>query len=183
MKKINLFYKIIGCCIFIIIFYLAYRWDFQKIAGPKSHFYKHSSQTAPNNTAFMQAQADFMNAMAVFPLEKDFDNALEAVKKTGENAHLKITLRKSGTVIQRNFYHEIPVQITLIGSYQQIQDFMTLTTQPNWKGPLFIWKSWTLLHQFQPKTTVLNETDNNDLLQLDANTVFFYISSQEQDAK
>lgn len=168
--KINVYYKFLGMVLFAgIMVVLGLYWDFSPVNFKSYKIY--NSQIYANQLS--QLEEEYKSAMAVFPLEKDFDASLEVVKKMAESNHLQITLRKSGTVVQRDFYGQIPVQMTLVGSYQQILNFMTQTENSN-NSPVFIWQNWVLTHQYQPKTTVLNETDNNDLLQLQANTEFFY---------
>jgi Tfp pilus assembly protein PilO len=112
-----------------------------------------------------------MQQMLVFPKIQNFDEILDAVKSAGENARLHFLNVTPSSPIQTDFYDEVPVQMTLVGTYQHILDFMQTTF--TWSGPLFIWKNWTLSHQSKPKTTVLNDTENQDFLQMNVNTVFF----------
>jgi Tfp pilus assembly protein PilO len=118
---------------------------------------------------FIQTQTLYNQTMMVFP--KDLNTALDNIKTAGEAAHLTFQSITPGTPISRNFYSEIPAQMTVLGSYQNIMDFMQ--TASTGTGPLFIWKNWTLSQQAKPKTTVLNKTSNQDLLQMHISALFF----------
>ncbi|HEV2613513.1 MAG TPA: type 4a pilus biogenesis protein PilO [Gammaproteobacteria bacterium] len=186
MTKIAILYKTLGFFIFLAILSLAYCIDLhqqysnyldahlssrklkQNVITLNQDFKQKDAYTAQ----FTQTQTLFNSQMSVFPSTNTFSAALDTVKTAAENAHLHIQRMTPSTPVQKDFYYEIPVQMTLIGTYQQILDFMQMTS--TWSGPLFIWKNWTLSHQSKPKTTVLNESQNNDLLQMDVNAVFFY---------
>ena len=186
MTKIAIIYKTLSLIFFIAIFSLAYHFTLhqqystyldahlasrelkQNLENLKKDFNEKENYAAQ----FTQTQANFNALMVGFPSAKNFSAALNTVKTAGANAHLQFKIMAPSTPVQKDFYTEIPVQITIVGTYQQILDFMQMTT--TWQGPFFIWKNWTLSHQFKPKTTVLNETTNNDLLQMNVNAIFFY---------
>lgn len=187
MTKIAIFYKLLGIIFFVAIFSLIYRLSLhgqysnyldahlisrgfkQNLENIKKDAAKKETYTAQ----FVQTQTDFNTQMVVFPSAQNFTVALETVKKAGEEAHIQFQAMTPSTPTQKDFYTEVPVRLTLLGTYQQILNFMQMTS--TWNGPIFIWKSWTLSHQFKPKTTVLNETQNNDLLKMDVNAIFFYL--------
>jgi type IV pilus assembly protein PilO len=185
MTKIAIFYKVLGIILFVTIFTLAYHFH---LHGQYSDYldthlftrgFKHDLENIKKDagqkdiyaTQFKQTQTDFNSQMVVFPSAQNFTTALDTVKKAAEKAHIQVQTITPATPTQKDFYNEVPVQLTILGTYQQILNFMQMTA--TWNGPLFIWKNWTLSHQFKPKTTVLDETQNNDLLKMDVNAIFF----------
>jgi Tfp pilus assembly protein PilO len=186
MKKMAALYKIIGLIFFIAIFSLTYHFSLheqysnyldahlasrglkQNIENIKKDF----KEKDIYSTQFAKIQTTFNEQMVALPKAQNFNIALNTVKTAAENAHLQFQTMTPSSPVPKDFYVELPVQMTILGTYQQILDFMQITS--SWKGPLFIWQNWTLSHQFKPKTTVLNETTNNDLLQMNVNAVFFY---------
>jgi Tfp pilus assembly protein PilO len=186
MTKIAIIYKILSFIFFIVIFSLAYRFTLHQqystyldthlaSRGLKlnlENLKKDFNEKESYAVLYAQTQETFNTLMIGVPSAKNFSTALNTVKTAGANARLQFQVMASATPVQKDFYTEVPTQITLVGTYQQLLDFMQMTAA--WKGPFFIWKDWTLSHQFKPKTTVLNETTNNDLLKMDVNAVFFY---------
>ncbi|MDX2164140.1 MAG: type 4a pilus biogenesis protein PilO [Gammaproteobacteria bacterium] len=183
MTKSSLPYKIIGMLIFLSITSIAYHFSLHPSYSnylDSHHAYHELKQNIDKlkvdlgkkgvySTQFTQTQALYNQTMAVFP--KDLNTALNGIKKSGESAHLTFQSITPGTPVSKNFYSEIPVQLTILGTYKNIMDFMQ--TGSTGTIPLFIWKNWTLSQQEKPKTTVLNETTSRGLLQMNVSAIFF----------
>lgn len=185
MTKLSLLYKLLGIGIFFTIISTTYQLYFhprysdyldahhasyalkQNLEKLKNDFAKRNAYT----TQFTQTQVTYNQTMVAFP--PDITTALTLVKKAGESAHLQVQFNSPDKPTSRGFYSEVSVHLTLLGTYQNMLDFMQTTSASTWNGPLFIWKNWTLTHQSTPNTTVLNETVNHDLLQMDVNALFF----------
>lgn len=187
MTKIAILYKMLGLAFLVAILSFAYQYDLhpqystyldshlasRRLKQNLDQIKQDAAKRESYSTQFTEIQTEFNKKMVVIPKAQDFNAALETVKKAGNDAQLQILSITPSSSTYKDFYTEVPVQITLVGTYEHILDFMQTTS--TWSGPFFIWKNWTLAHQFKPKTTVLNETENNDLLQMNVNAVFFYL--------
>ncbi len=183
MTQYPALYKLLGILLFAVITVMGYRHSLQAQYLKFQNAYH--TDTALRQTIeemkmdsskkdvyfaqFTQTQTIYNNAMTAFP--NNIYAALENVRKAGANAHLQFPSTLPGTPINKGFYSEVPVDFTVLGTYQNIINFMQTTSTGN--GPVFIWKSWTLSQPSQPKTTVLNEKPNANLLQMNVNAIFF----------
>ena len=70
-----------------------------------------------------QVQQEFDLAMKALPDKKELPSLLSGVSKAGGNAGLEFLLFQPGTVVNKEFYKEIPLSMTVNGTYGQAADF------------------------------------------------------------
>jgi type IV pilus assembly protein PilO len=70
-----------------------------------------------------QVQQEFDLAMKALPDKKELPSLLRGVSKAGGNAGLKFLLFQPETVVDKEFYKEIPLSMTVSGTYGQAADF------------------------------------------------------------
>lgn len=71
--------------------------------------------------AAVQEKFDF--AVRALPEKKELPSLLTGVSKAGSRAGLKFLLFQPEPVVNREFYKEIPLSMTVAGNYAQIADF------------------------------------------------------------
>ncbi len=70
-----------------------------------------------------EAQEKFNIAMKALPDKKELPSLLTGVSKAGSNAGLEFLLFQPEPVVNKEFYKEIPLSMTVSGSYHQVADF------------------------------------------------------------
>lgn len=70
-----------------------------------------------------QVQGEFNQAMKALPDKKELPSLLVGVSKAGGNAGLEFLLFQPEPEVNKEFYKEIPLSMTVSGSYSQVADF------------------------------------------------------------
>ncbi len=70
-----------------------------------------------------EAQEKFNIAMKALPDKKELPSLLTGVSKAGSNAGLEFILFQPKPIVNKEFYKEIPLSMTVSGSYHQVADF------------------------------------------------------------
>jgi type IV pilus assembly protein PilO len=68
-------------------------------------------------------QAEFDQAMKALPDKKELPSLLVGISKAGGSAGLEFLLFQPEPVVDKEFYKEIPLSMTVSGSYHQVADF------------------------------------------------------------
>lgn len=68
-------------------------------------------------------EAKLARAVAQLPNEKEIPDLIDAISNAGEEAGLKILLFKPGRDVPKGFYAEVPVNMSVEGSYESLYDF------------------------------------------------------------
>ncbi len=70
-----------------------------------------------------EAQGRYNVAMTALPDKKELPSLLDEISKAGKNAGLEVQLFQPETVVNKEFYKEIPLSMTVHGRYHQMADF------------------------------------------------------------
>lgn len=70
-----------------------------------------------------EAQEKFNIAMKALPDKKELPSLLTEISKAGSNAGLEFFLFQPATAVNKEFYKEIPISMTVDGRYHQVADF------------------------------------------------------------
>ncbi|MCG8635714.1 MAG: type 4a pilus biogenesis protein PilO [Desulfobacterales bacterium] len=70
-----------------------------------------------------EAREKFNIAMKALPDKKELPSLLTGVSKAGSNAGLEFLLFQPDPVVNKEFYKEIPLSMTVKGNYHQVADF------------------------------------------------------------
>jgi type IV pilus assembly protein PilO len=104
----------------------------QKEISLKSDFEKLQRQ-ASNLPAYReqmnQMEERFGNMLKQLPTQNEMPSLLEDISKTGIASGLKFELFAPAPEIKHDFYIELPIQIVVIGNYQQLAVFLSRIAQ------------------------------------------------------
>ena len=78
-----------------------------------------------------QVQQEFDLAMKALPDKKELPSLLIGISKAGGNAGLEFLLFQPETVVDKEFYKEIPLSMTVSGTYGQAADFFFQVSRLN----------------------------------------------------
>ncbi len=70
-----------------------------------------------------EAREQFNIAMTALPDKKEVPALLDSISEAGTLAGLEFRLFEPGSVVEKDFYKEIPISMDVSGSYHQIADF------------------------------------------------------------
>lgn len=86
-------------------------------------FKKKARSLAKYEKKMAEIQEKFDIAMQELPDKKELPSLLTGVSKAGTKAGLEFLLFQPAPVVNREFYKEIPLSMTVEGSYHQVADF------------------------------------------------------------
>lgn len=69
--------------------------------------------------------ADVNETIKLFTTKQEIPWLLETISKTGKSSGLLFDLLSSRPEIHSDFYSELPIEMSLVGTYQQITDFLS----------------------------------------------------------
>ncbi|MDD9301536.1 MAG: type 4a pilus biogenesis protein PilO [Desulfobacter sp.] len=161
--KLTKIQRVVVCCVSLLLiggayyyFIFAPRYELLKAAKEelqvqqdKLESYKIKARSlAKYEKKMAEAQERFNIAMKALPDKKELPSLLTGVSKAGRKAGLDVLLFQPEPIVNKEFYLEIPVSMTVRGRYHQVADFffqvaglnrivniqdMSMTTDPKTK--------------------------------------------------
>jgi len=183
MKTLNSLIKILAIGLFFGILFAGYQYDVEyqhhRYLRAREHGKKLKYQIdllkqqiqGTNNiqVQLTQQQASFDKAILVLPAAAQFNSYLNSVITTAQTSGLKFTGVSQQALIGHDFYHTVPVQMTIVGMYQQFTQFLQALSTAN---TLSDWTNWTMVRQ-EPATTVVVNANGQDALTITATAMFY----------
>lgn len=136
MKPIVKLLMALGLCIFLcfggsVILYRQSQDDLSKIDEKKTELEKEVTQQAKSYGELGYLVKNSKNAKAYygyligeFPPEFKIGDLLASITKIGTSQGLKFIYFKPGTAVDRIYYAEVPVDISVVGTFHQIGAFL-----------------------------------------------------------
>jgi len=130
-------------------------------------------QTDQYKYLLSKTRAEFDQAKAALP---DADNIQSFINTTiiqsGKNQGLKFLTVNPQSSTAKDFYHIIPVQLVILGTYQQFSDFLKLLNTQHYFIHI---DDFSMTRQQPAGTTVLKNNENTpDGLIINATADFYY---------
>jgi Tfp pilus assembly protein PilO len=176
--------RLIAFLFFIAILLLGYHYDLRilfhrfypivtetvQLQRQLNSLQQHQALTAQYQTQLASAQASFDKAIVAFPQVTDFAVFLQTFISQGEQQGIKFTTVHQLPAIEKDFYHAVPIELEIVGSFDDLSTFLQHCAQ---SSTLFSWGNWTITRQTPPATTLAE--NNPDSLMFMTTATFYYV--------
>jgi Tfp pilus assembly protein PilO len=182
-KYTSVIIKIAAIFLFFAILFAGYRFDIayqhhrylraREHGDILNHQINMLKQQIQNNTSLQaqlaQQKTSFAKAILIMPAAGQLNDYLNSIVHMGQADNLKFTSVNPQTSEAHDFYHAIPVQMTIVGTYQQFTQFLQAVMAAN---TISNWTNWAMVRQ-EPATTVVVNANDQDALTITATAVFY----------
>lgn len=119
-----------------------------------------------------KTRAEFDQAKTTLPDADNIQSFINTTIQSGKSQGLTFLTVNPQSSIAKDFYHIIPVQFVILGTYQQFSDFLKLLNTQHYFIHI---DDFSMTRQQPAETTVLKNNDNTpDVLIINATADFYY---------
>lgn len=129
-------------------------------------------QTDQYKNLLSKTRAEFDQIKATLPNSTNLQPLMNTVIQSGKNQGLQFLVVNQQASMTKEFYHIIPVQLAILGTYQQFSNFLNYL---NTRHYFINIDNFSMARQQPAETTVLKNNDNTpDILMINATADFYY---------
>ncbi len=182
----SLIKKMILILVFLLVLILGYsvdlnyQWDRFMRARNHTHqleenikqTHQRILQTDQYISLLSQTHTEFDQIKITLPNAANIQPFIGTILQSGKNLGLKFLTVDQQAVTSKDFYHIIPVQLVILGTYQQFLDFLNLLNTQHYFVDI---NNFSMARQQPAETTVLKNNNNTpDILMINATADFYY---------
>jgi len=128
--------SLLGVCVLMIVLYIYFGWmplnkkivQEQRNIKQQQRILKRNQKLAADlprkKKEFARLEKQLKVALNMLPRASQIPDLLESVSRAGKDSGLEFTVFKPLTEAPKEFYAEVPVNLTLTGSYRQMLTFL-----------------------------------------------------------
>ncbi|MFZ7127061.1 MAG: type 4a pilus biogenesis protein PilO [Desulfobacterales bacterium] len=99
------------------------RSEYQKLDAQLQKSKKNAARLPEVQRQFEEKRREYITVMKSLPEKEEISSLLASISQSGQDAGLEFILFQPGADVNRNFYAEIPVSITVNGGYHNVATF------------------------------------------------------------
>ena len=129
-------------------------------------------QTGQYEILLSKTRAEFDQTKITLPNADNIQPFINTTLQSGKNLGLKFLTVNQQASTTKDFYHIIPVQLVILGTYQQFSDFLNFLNTQHYFIDI---DNFSMARQQPAQTTVLKNNNNTpDVLMINAAADFYY---------
>ncbi len=129
-------------------------------------------QTNQYKILLSKTRAEFDQVRITLPTVVNLQAFINTTFQSGESQGLKFLTVNQQAVNTKDFYHIMPIQLVVLGTYQQFSNFLNFINTQHY---FVMINDFAMTRQQPAETTVLKDNNNTpDMLMINATADFYY---------